>query len=90
MIGAGGSARAIYGLSRRGAEVTIYARDLKKALPLADEFKTQIAALESFKGEADVVINCSPVGMSGPSEGLSLIKAESLEGEAGLRPDLYA
>ena len=81
VIGAGGSARAIcHGLSRRGAEVTIYARDLKKALPLADEFKTQIAALESFKGEADVVINCSPVGMSGPSEGLSLIKAESLEG----------
>ena len=81
VIGAGGSARAIcYGLSRRGAEVTIYARDLKKAQPLADEFNTQIASLESFKGEADVVINCSPVGMSGPSDGRSLIKAESLEG----------
>jgi shikimate 5-dehydrogenase len=81
VIGAGGSARAIcHGLSRRGAEVTIYARELKKAQPLADEFNTQIAALESFKGEAEVVINCSPVGMSGPSEGLSLIKAESLEG----------
>jgi 3-dehydroquinate dehydratase / shikimate dehydrogenase len=81
VIGAGGSARAIcYGLSRRGAEVTIYAREMKKAQPLADEFKTQIAALESFKGEAEVVINCSPVGMSGPSKGLSLIKSESLEG----------
>jgi len=81
VIGAGGSARAIcYGLNRRGAEVTIYARDLKKARPLADEFKTRIAALETFKGEADVVINCSPVGMSGPSVGRSLIKAESLEG----------
>jgi 3-dehydroquinate dehydratase/shikimate dehydrogenase len=81
VIGAGGSARAIcYGLSRRGAEVTIYARDLNKARPLADEFKTQIASLESFKGEADVVINCAPVGMSGHSEGRSLIKTESLEG----------
>jgi 3-dehydroquinate dehydratase/shikimate dehydrogenase len=81
VIGAGGSARAIcHGLSRRGAEVTIYARDLKKAQPLADEFNTQIAALESFKGEAEVVINCSPVGMSGPSVGRSLIKSESLEG----------
>jgi len=81
VIGAGGSARAIcYGLNRRGAVVTIYARDLKKAQPLADEFKTQIAPLESFSGEADIVINCAPVGMSGPSEGRSLIKAESLEG----------
>jgi 3-dehydroquinate dehydratase / shikimate dehydrogenase len=81
VIGAGGAARAIcHGLSRRGAEVTIYARELKKAQPLADEFNTQIASLESFKGEADIVINCSPVGMSGPSVGRSLIKAESLEG----------
>jgi len=81
VIGAGGSARAIcYGLSHRGAEVTIYARDLKKAQPLADEFKTRIAPTESFDGEADVVINCAPVGMSGHSEGRSLIKAESLEG----------
>ncbi|HEU0173802.1 MAG TPA: shikimate dehydrogenase [Blastocatellia bacterium] len=81
VIGAGGSARAIcYGLSHRGAVVTIYARDLKKAQPLADEFKTRIAPLESFSGETDVVINCASVGMSGPSEGLSLIKAESLEG----------
>jgi 3-dehydroquinate dehydratase / shikimate dehydrogenase len=81
VIGAGGSARAIcYGLSRRGAYMTIYARDLKKARPLADEFKARIASLESFNGEAEVVINCSPVGMSGPSEGLSLIKTESLEG----------
>src|SRR5262249_49266252 len=81
VIGAGGSARAIcYGLSRRGAEVTIYARDLKKAQPLADEFGARTAPLESFKGETDVVINCAPVGMSGPSKGLSLIKAESLEG----------
>ncbi len=80
VIGAGGSARAIcYGLSQRGAGVTIYARDLKKAQPLADEFKTRTASLESFSGEADVVINCAPVGMSGPSVGRSLIKAESLE-----------
>jgi 3-dehydroquinate dehydratase / shikimate dehydrogenase len=81
VIGAGGSARAIcYGLSQRDAAVTIYARELKKAQPLADEFKTRIAPLDSFSGEADIVINCAPVGMSGHSEGRSLIKAESLEG----------
>src|SRR5215510_11593977 len=81
VIGAGGSARAIcYGLSRREADVTIYARDLKKAQPLADEFKTRTASLESFKGEADVVINCAPIGMRGHSEGQSPINVESLEG----------
>jgi 3-dehydroquinate dehydratase / shikimate dehydrogenase len=81
VIGAGGSARAVcYGLSQRGAGVTIYARELKRAQPLADEFKTRIAPLESFGGEADVVINCAPIGMSGHSEGRSLIKAEALEG----------
>ncbi len=81
VIGAGGSARAIcYGLSLRGADVTVYARDLKKAQPLADDFKARIAPLESFNGRADVVINCSPVGMSGHSENRSLIKPESLDG----------
>ncbi len=80
VIGAGGSARAIcYGLRERGADVTIYARDVQKAEPLADEFKARTALLESFSGEADVVINCAPIGMHGHSEGQSLIKAESLE-----------
>src|SRR5215510_12155386 len=74
VIGAGGSARAIcYGLSQRGAVVTIYARDMRKAQPLADEFKIRIAPLESFERNADIVINCAPVGMSGHSEGRSLI-----------------
>jgi len=81
VIGAGGSARAIcYGLSQREADVTIYARDLKKAQPLADEFKTRTASLESFKGQADVAINCTPIGMHGHSEGQSPINVESLKG----------
>ncbi|HEX5085818.1 MAG TPA: shikimate dehydrogenase [Blastocatellia bacterium] len=81
VLGAGGSARAIcYGLSQRDAAVTIYARDFKKAQPLADEFRTRIASIDSFNGEEDVVINCSPIGMRGHSEGRSLIKAESLIG----------
>jgi len=80
VIGAGGSARAIcHGLSQRDADVTIYARDLKKAQPLADEFKARTALLDSFEGETDVVINCTPIGMRGHSEGQSPVKAESLE-----------
>jgi len=81
VLGAGGAARAIcYGLNERGADVTIYSRDVRKAQPLADEFKAQTAAIESFDGEADVVINCTPVGMRGHSEDQSPVKAESLRG----------
>jgi 3-dehydroquinate dehydratase/shikimate dehydrogenase len=81
VIGAGGSARAVcYGLRERGADVIIYARDVRKAQPLADEFKTKVAPLDSFNGQADVVINCTPIGMHGHSEGQSPLKAESLRG----------
>lgn len=81
IIGAGGSARAIcYGLHQRGADLTIYARDLHKAQPLADEFKTRIAALDGFAGDADIVINCTPIGMLHHSEGQSPLPAESLAG----------
>jgi len=79
VIGAGGSARAVcYGLRERGADVAIYARDLKKAQTLADEFTMQTALLESFKGEADIVINCTPIGMHGHSQGQSPVPADAL------------
>jgi len=81
VIGAGGSARAIcYGLSERGADVTIYARDTYKAQPLAEEFKTSVASLNSFAGNADIVVNCTPIGMHGHSEGQSPLPADSLQG----------
>jgi len=81
VLGAGGAARAIcYGLNERGADVTIYARDVQKAQPFANEFKAQTASLGSFKGEADVVINCTPVGMSGHTEDQSPVKVETLSG----------
>jgi 3-dehydroquinate dehydratase/shikimate dehydrogenase len=81
VIGAGGSSRAIcYGLNERGADVTIYARDIRRAKPLADEFKTRTASLESFNGEADVVINCTPIGMHVHSEGQSPINVNDLRG----------
>jgi 3-dehydroquinate dehydratase / shikimate dehydrogenase len=79
IIGAGGAARAIcYGLLARGASVTIYARDLHKAQALADEFNVQVASLAEFKGNADIIINCTPVGMQGHNEGVSPINAEAL------------
>jgi 3-dehydroquinate dehydratase/shikimate dehydrogenase len=80
IIGAGGAARAIcYGLRERGARVTIYARDLHKAQTLAAEFNAQAADLADFNGEADLVINCTPVGMRGHKEDASPLPAEALQ-----------
>jgi len=81
VLGAGGAARAVcYGLSERSAQVTIYARDLVKAQRLADEFKAQAAQLEDFDSGAEVVINCTPLGMQGRSVEASAAKSEQLGG----------
>jgi shikimate dehydrogenase len=80
VLGAGGAARAVlYGLAERGVETTVYARDLKKAGVLAEEFEARSAALESFAGDTDVVINCTPVGMKGRCEGQSPVRREALD-----------
>jgi 3-dehydroquinate dehydratase/shikimate dehydrogenase len=80
VMGAGGAARAIcYGLRERGAHVTIYARDLHKAQTLAAAFNAQAADLADFKGEADLVINCTPVGMRGHNEDASPLPADALQ-----------
>jgi 3-dehydroquinate dehydratase/shikimate dehydrogenase len=79
VIGAGGAARAIcFGLNERGARATIYARDPGKAQTLADEFNAQAASLEDFAGGADIVINCTPVGMHGHDEGNSPLTTRQL------------
>jgi len=81
VIGAGGSARALlYGLRQRRANITIFARDSRKAQPLGDEFGAKVSSLESFAGKADIVINCTPIGMHGHSEGQSPLPAASLQG----------
>lgn len=83
VIGAGGSARAIcYGLQRRGAEVVLFARDLEKARPLAAEFGAALRPLESFvQGDLfNIVINCTPLGMHGHSQGQSPLQPETLSG----------
>lgn len=79
IIGAGGAARAIcYGLQQRGASVTIYARDTRKAQTLAEEFNANAAAISDFHGNTNIVVNCTPVGMQGHNEGISPVKAEAL------------
>jgi 3-dehydroquinate dehydratase/shikimate dehydrogenase len=81
VLGAGGAARAVCdGLAERGAKTTIYARTMERARALAAEFRAQAADIDDFSGEADVVINCTPIGMHGHSEGESPVRPESLRG----------
>ena len=65
VLGAGGAARAIIaGLCDSRAKVTIYNRTLDKARALAEEFHCGYAGLESStKVAADIVINCTSIGM---------------------------
>jgi len=66
LLGAGGAARAIaYGLTERGARLTIYNRTLEKARELAEEFKadaSSLNALEAIKG-MNIIVNASSVGL---------------------------
>jgi 3-dehydroquinate dehydratase/shikimate dehydrogenase len=64
IIGAGGAARAaIWALRRQGAKVTLFARDVSKAHPLAQLFNVSCEALSSASFSSyDVVINSTPLG----------------------------
>jgi len=65
VLGAGGAARAIVAALRHyGADVTIYNRTVSRGERLAEEFGCRAAA-RSQLGEldAEIVINCTPIGM---------------------------
>jgi len=81
IIGAGGAARAaIWALQRQKAELTLFARDVTKARPLAELFAISCSSLAdaSFNGY-DLVINATPVG-SGTYTGQSPVTGEQLSG----------
>jgi 3-dehydroquinate dehydratase/shikimate dehydrogenase len=65
MLGAGGAARAIgYGLARRGADVIVTSRTLSNAERLAQRLHCKMIPWEQrLTVEADVLVNCTPVGM---------------------------
>jgi 3-dehydroquinate dehydratase/shikimate dehydrogenase len=77
ILGAGGAARAcVYALRNEGAEITVFARDVKKAAPLAKEFGVELMQLPitgcqlPFTG-SDIVVNATPLGMKGEFSGQS-------------------
>lgn len=81
IIGAGGAARAaLYALRQQEAEVTLFARDVGKSMPLAQLFEVSCESLAgaSLKGY-DFVINATPLG-SGAYIDQSPITAAQLSG----------
>ena len=82
VIGAGGSARAVvFGLLQRGARVTLFARDVTKAAALSDEFGVAVDRIEAAgDSDAEIIINTTPVGMTGHDEGASVIPADVWRG----------
>ncbi len=79
VIGAGGVSRAVVaGLTDVGADVTVYNRTLEKAASLAEEFKCKYAGLDKLREmRADVVVNCTSLGMS-PNINASGLPEESI------------
>jgi 3-dehydroquinate dehydratase/shikimate dehydrogenase len=64
VIGAGGAARAAaFALQRKGAFVTVYARDVDKAAAVAQAVGCESAALATLEQATwDILINATPVG----------------------------
>lgn len=69
VIGAGGAARAVlFALARMGVgQVTIHARNALKAMGLLASFglKGQVRAMQDPLAAADMLVNTSPLGMTG-------------------------
>jgi shikimate dehydrogenase len=67
LIGAGGAARAIaYTLEKKGAEISIANRNLRRAHELASSVGGMgfcLCDLERLVGQADIIINATSVGM---------------------------
>ncbi len=82
VIGAGGAGRAvIHGLLERGARVQVFTRNADKASELTDSFGVNVSTIESLESSnAQIVINTTPIGMRGHSEGSSAVPRASLRG----------
>ncbi|PJF44870.1 MAG: shikimate dehydrogenase [Phototrophicales bacterium] len=103
VLGAGGSARAVVlGLANRGAQVTVSARreeaawqlreDVRKGVSYTFDIRVQAwASLQSALDEADLIVNCTPVGMwpnvdESPLSGDLKIRSESTVYDLVYRP----
>ena len=80
VLGAGGSARAaVFGLKDKGAEVFLMNRTPETAAKLAKQSGAKVIKREALaKSSFDVIVNATPVGMSG-NAGAAILTAEELK-----------
>jgi 3-dehydroquinate dehydratase/shikimate dehydrogenase len=82
VAGAGGAARAvIFALTREGANVTLFVRDLKKAAVVSDEFGIDLKQLgtDHWIPATDILVNTTPLGTKGDKEEETIATAEHLD-----------
>jgi shikimate dehydrogenase len=66
ILGAGGAARAVcWGLGREGCQVVMLARNIGKAAGNVEVRKLSAGNLSSLIPKADLLCNCTPVGLRG-------------------------
>jgi len=78
LIGAGGAARAVaYGVTQRGAKLTIYNRTIEKARELAKEFGGDARSLDVIEEvkNMDIIFNATSIGLY-PNENESPLTKE--------------
>jgi 3-dehydroquinate dehydratase / shikimate dehydrogenase len=82
LIGAGGAARSIlWALQKECAAVTMYARNVDAARPLAERFGAGCASLEDARFSGfDLVINATPLGTRGRHENETPVTAAQFQG----------
>jgi shikimate dehydrogenase len=80
VLGGGGAARAVaIGLGSAGADVTIHARDARRAREAADAVGVRSASWPPASNGWDLLVNCTPVGMY-PNVDQSPLPAAALSG----------
>lgn len=66
LVGAGGAARAMaYGVTSRGASLTVFNRSIDRAADLQRDFSATIRPFEAIREvtEYDIILNATPLGM---------------------------
>src|SRR5262245_21595315 len=82
VIGAGGGARAaLWALTNHGANVSLFARNIERAAFTASDFGVSYGQLANADfTKFDIVVNATPLGMSGANQEMTPVSAAQLRG----------
>lgn len=91
ILGAGGAAKAIaFGLRERGTDISIFARDIKKASVLARRVGAVSLTFEEIANvvDYDIIVNATPIGKF-PFQNISLVPASCLNSDQVVMDAVY-